>query len=527
MADILLYKFNKDENSTKVPSSYNHKISGLFMAQTSIMYPSIIFDLNYEDNAGKLLAESIRECNYAFIAEFGNRYYFIKDWIFDGKGLWVAQMAVDVLATYKTAIGTSEQYVIRSASAYNQNITDALYNTKGITTLRNHAILWGNQVTGVVDISYGNTGKKIILGMTNAVFENSQVTPHTIAENNFTTLGSQKYLAINNQGAFYLEAEIHRAFQTTINALQYVTTYHILPFEPDFMDDSSSYADLVVVEGNNLLLRPQSSTALNGRGAIVTSPTVKEVRLYLPTHPQSASRGAYLNKSEYTRITMNFPAFGSFEINTDFIYESSVNVTNYSVLIRTETDITTGDSALYIIDDKNGTSSEKKIVAQIFGNISIPLLLSQNGRDIRRIANTIFTGIMGVASGVAQGALAGSYGGTPGAVAGGVVGGVLSAVGAVGSTITSDAFLPQQFLMKGGGQNNIATKNGKIEVSAEYKLVTDDFNERFGRPLCEKKKINTLSGIVVCQAPHVHTNNMLAEEQTLIQNYMTGGIFYE
>ena len=62
--------------------------------------------------------------NYAYISDFG-RYYFINDITYD-KGIWVMTLNVDVLATYKTTIGSTSTYLLRSSYLYNPRIIDTV-----------------------------------------------------------------------------------------------------------------------------------------------------------------------------------------------------------------------------------------------------------------------------------------------------------------------------------------------------------------------------------------------------------------
>ena len=66
--------------------------------------------------------------NYAQIVEYG-RYYFVTEWTWV-LGHWECQLECDVLATWKTDIGSSTMYVVRAASEYDAGIVDTLYPTR-------------------------------------------------------------------------------------------------------------------------------------------------------------------------------------------------------------------------------------------------------------------------------------------------------------------------------------------------------------------------------------------------------------
>ena len=112
---ITLYSFTKRENSTKRPSSGGTDYSCILIDDTSLMNP--VFKLEIGSNPiGK---------NYAYISDF-NRYYFIND-ITTSNDFWYISCTCDVLASFKTEIGSQTHYVLRSASNYDGAISDTLY----------------------------------------------------------------------------------------------------------------------------------------------------------------------------------------------------------------------------------------------------------------------------------------------------------------------------------------------------------------------------------------------------------------
>ena len=514
--NVNLYKFSKEKNSTKRPGNANFVIPGVILSQTSLLSPSIIFDMNYTDTQGKIQYESMRESNYAYIEELGNRYYFITNWIYDGKGLWVAQMEEDTMATHKTTIGNSEQYVLRSAKYKNGNITDTLYNTKGMTIDRRNSIIWGDSITGDVDIRTFGANQKylIIAGFTDVQFFNDG------GPVNVDMIGSESFIAMSPHGLLNLSSFINARDNTSLNELKWVHTLHLLPHEPNLESAQGVDYSVKSLKYHDSVTYPIVSAGTGkAYAALVNKPTTIKTRLYLPRHPQSVEIGDYLNKSAFTKHTLYFPSFGTIELDSDAIYNKT------SVRLDFITDCTTGDSLLKVIDD---TGEIDKVISQIGSNIAVPLLMDQSGRNMRRIANTVISGTIGGVAGLASTAFGIS---TQNPYA--VMGGISATANTINNTITSDAFLPQNYILKGGGSNSIATLNGKITLTSKFINVCEQDNNRFGRPLCEKRTINTLakdnsnSGFIICQTPHVHATNMLAEEQTKIESFMESGFFYE
>ena len=123
---VNLYNWSKrvNSNSHPMPDTPNTTtLQGIAREPLNLLAPTIAFDL------GKLLIPGADIYNYAWIlTEPFNRYYFIDNWTYNG-GLWYADMRVDVLATYSTAIGNSENYILRCSNenGYDLDIIDSTY----------------------------------------------------------------------------------------------------------------------------------------------------------------------------------------------------------------------------------------------------------------------------------------------------------------------------------------------------------------------------------------------------------------
>ena len=114
--------FAKKENSTKTPniSSATRTLTGYLIEPCSIMNPTFKILRFASDNAPQSFT-------YAYISEF-SRFYFVEDWEW-ADGLWLCRLKEDVLASFKTPIGNTTEYVLRTDSTtnYNGEITDTTY----------------------------------------------------------------------------------------------------------------------------------------------------------------------------------------------------------------------------------------------------------------------------------------------------------------------------------------------------------------------------------------------------------------
>ena len=112
----------KEKNSTFQPS-HGTEIEVKLKENTSLMNPVFIITKN--------IHELIR---YVYWVDT-SRYYFVDDVVSVTNTISEVHCSVDVLATYKTYIGQSSQYVLRSASAFDTDIIDNLYPTKSGRTI--------------------------------------------------------------------------------------------------------------------------------------------------------------------------------------------------------------------------------------------------------------------------------------------------------------------------------------------------------------------------------------------------------
>ena len=116
---VNFWAFSKRPNSTKRPSTTaDNSFDCTLKGPCSIMAP--VFEVNY-GNAG---TDPIGY-NYCYVDAF-DRYYWVSDWVNDGP-IWECRAIEDELATWKTAIGSSSQYILRSSHSSDGSIVDTCY----------------------------------------------------------------------------------------------------------------------------------------------------------------------------------------------------------------------------------------------------------------------------------------------------------------------------------------------------------------------------------------------------------------
>lgn len=146
--EVVLYNFAKSENSTAIPSggtSYNC----ILKTPTSVLNPVIVVEAN------------VLNVTYGYIPDFG-RYYFVFDIVSVNNSTWELHLHVDVLATYKSEILSTEAYIAR-ATYGNTNIPDNLIvgmSQYNITDVDSGAGISGQPgfILSVIDCVNGGSG---------------------------------------------------------------------------------------------------------------------------------------------------------------------------------------------------------------------------------------------------------------------------------------------------------------------------------------------------------------------------------
>ena len=464
---VQLYTLSKRDNSTKQPTGTGTQYNCVLKDGCGILNPSIKLDIG--------LTSDPSNYNYAYISAFG-RYYFIEEWYFED-ALWIASMRVDVLATYKTNIGSSSLYILRASGANNGNIIDTLYPAKTGCSFDTTSVSnpwWSNiaWIGGVVSQA-GNMGSLAFYGMS------------TTAIVDMCTNLLDASTLITQANGFDL-ADASQALQLSlVDPMQYIKSCMALPVS---MSDISNIGSMARVYAFNW------DTGANGYKILQAPYVDKTFSFSIKKHPDTSSRGNYVNSAPYTNISLTIPPFGVIDIDT------SVTCNASTLTAQVKIDPITGKGILTV--QCNGI-----VLNRVEAQIGVPISLSSVTRDY-----------VGTASG-----LAGAIGG---AVAGGALGGVggaiIGATSGVGNAINS--LMPRASTV--GTTGGFASGMGDFRLDHQFFRPVNDDNTHNGRPLCEVRTINTLSGYMLIQDGDVSTNGT-ATEDAKIRSYLETGFYYE
>ena len=477
---VNFYSLSKRENSTKRPSGNGSEFSCNIKMPSGVLNP--VIELSTTTN--------MTQYNYCKIGHFQNRYYFISDWVSD-HGLWIAHLKVDVLATYKTDIGSSYQYVKRSASKSNLAIPDTAYpitSQRSITStyVYNPVKLQGDKIDFIIGmLNYDQTSNSKINGIQYLVMSEADLLTFT------DKLLTQDYFDIDPLlQAIGLDGKFLHAI---VNVSQYITESYMLPH--------SSMGSVNVSHtcaGSWTLSSPNNIKAIGaGYSYNVTSFTGNSFTI--PAHPQTQTHGVYLNGSPYSHHVLHAGPFG--DIPLDFVPATAQPTLKYTIKMDFK-----GNAQLLIMD------SDDHLLTSAYANLAVPIpMISTTDRALQgrtaigaEIGSAVMSMGTSLLSGNANERLANAVTDlfpTPNASGGSE--GVLA--------VNQDWWLSSEFYMVAGG----VVEGGEMA------------SNKIGRPLCETVQISSLSGYIQCDSEVDISLSAYDSEITQVRSLMTSGFYYE
>ena len=492
---VTLYTFSKRDNSTKRPGTGTGTgYTGYSREPMSVMSPVIGFKMG----------TTAPSYNYAYSSDLGSRYYFITDWTYV-EGLWYASMHTDVLATYKTEIGGSQEYILRAADSVDGSITDSLYPlAHGVTiafddftgpspgyeapwTAITNPLNGGWYVVGIV-----NTDGAAIGGVSYYCLDNA----------NFRTLLMSLLSSTSWTGMDFNSGEIsEELYKSLFNPMQYIISCIWTPRTPPMGSQLSSFTfGWWTVPG--VTAYPLSNPV-----------SVSTVAATLTKHPQASSYGKYMNAEPFTRLKVVEGPFGDIPLDTS-MYVDSINV--FAVYTF---DHITGKAMVEIGPDMSadGRPVDRTVTAQ-FG---VPIQLAQITQDFLGAAGGAISTVGSLGRGL-LGTIASIVTGNPvGAIASGA-GGIAGA--ASGIVSAGESMLPQ--VQTTGMTGSFSAFRVLPRLQMEFwNSVPHDTTDR-GAPYCKRQQINVHSGFLMIADPNIATSGTDAETAE-VRQFMASGFFYE
>lgn len=467
--NIQLYTLAKKTNSTMRPSGTGRVVGIQLKSPCSILNPVLEGATYYPEN-------------YCYIPYWG-RYYFINDKTYIN-GAWTYDLSCDELASFKTEIGASNLYVLRSASNRNERILDLKFPLTLKSTVAGPVIGPGttdfdnwptsfNDGVFVVGVLGDNPSGQVLYQMTPDSF---QVVLNTLL------------ITANGLGWGDLS---QGAINSIMNPFQYIVSCRWYPFNNLFLLGSQlTSLKAGLWSCNNITCQRITGVKSTNNGYAF------EWQFDIPFHPQTSTRGHYVNARPFTSLSVVLPNAGVTSLDTNLLLDMD------TVNIRGSVDPYTGYVRYYGIGvDSTGELARRLLFKKMvkFG-VDIPLSndtvpLSTLLKDLAMgVGTALFTG--DILTGVAESTIK---------IANDITGGIETTT--PDSGCICDLLNPPQFIAQFYDQT-------EIDVVHE------------GRPLCENKTINTLSGFIRVLHGDVSIN-IGDEELSSIRQMLESGFYYE
>lgn len=406
--------------------------------------------------------------NYAYIVEY-SRYYWVSDWTVN-RGQWAATLTVDPLASWKEEIGNTFQYVLRSSSASNPTVQDSMYPATSAST-------WDSSVPSENPFAHELGKGEYVIGIVGRSGTMGAVSYYIMTPAQFDAFGKKLY----GDSSIYdiAESEIS-AFKTQFNPLQYIVYCQWFPFTIS-KGSAQSYIDF----GWWQLETPCYKLPANPIYIVNTE-------FALPNHPQ-LSRGTYLNKSPFSRYDLIYGTFGKVPLDASGLPDTSDRTVNANMQV----DLITGFSILQVTSPGGGT------LAYASGKIGVDISLAQIAVDYKGAA---VQAIQTVGAAIASS------------------GASLLTGGLSGISNAIDSLIPQ--MRTSGSNGSLADYFIMPRVICQFITIAAEDNDRLGRPLCARRKINTLSGFLQTVDTELQIP-ATSGEIDMIKSYMEGGMHFD
>lgn len=511
MFTIRLYNFNKKPNSTAVPVIAGTQYQCTMKTVSSLLSP--VIDIADIKGTG-----AIPLFNYAYVADFG-RYYFIDD-VSWSQGIWSLSMHVDVLASFREDIENSRQYVIRSASRSNPYIPDTVYQTYIDTTgsyeveaLANSVQRYNSTTLAWQNVTYFDrpiANGMVCVGVVSGTV--SGVTYYAMTVSSFSQF-LQKAFTLVPSNMTDLDTGTANAVYGPIQYITYCRWFPVMALSANLGTE---------VQTINIGADPVTLTAPNSAYQM-TALGVEKYRfnIDLPLHPDAVTY-PYTRLSPFSEYSLNFQPFGNIPLDTTKMMDASRLTVNWSV------DFCTGQCILEV----RSNAAHSGLIYTETADYGVPMPISALQLDWK--AGLAMSGLTWLKS-TPLGQQKTTYTDYSQAYTNPDTG--RSYAPAV--TLDNTKVIDQMMDVIGAGMGNVVTKGsagsflsynaGKPYIYLWYVKQADHDVARYGSPLCEEVRLDSLSGFCICSNATVSfaIKYPMADEYMSICAYLNSGIYLE
>lgn len=569
----------KKLNSTKIPTyGYYDEIDLTveLKAVTNLFTPSLVISADtFTDGLGHIV--NPMQYNYCYLPDF-QRYYFVRSWSWI-LGRWECALEVDLLASFKTDIGNSSLYVLRSYSEYDPDIVDTKYPVKAQGA----------------DTTYQQRSYGSVYNVWNTNIYSSSISDGffrvSIVNNDSSAIGAVSHYAISGSVMAELMNKLYSAptwmnitdvnisqdlQKMMFNPMQYITSVIWIPTGYDTTGETAIHT--IPYGWWSLTLTGSVYRITTGKMQKTVSESIAVLH-----HPQYVARRHWLQLSPYTTAALYFTPFGFIPLDTSKIYDAT------HIDIEVRVDIITGMGTLILSSHKTegGTTTYGGVFYTTTSMVGVPITIAQMSVNwdtiksastwvgaagvalaaggmqdsINNLKNGLIDGVRDIFNGTSGGTGAGStvhksssgrvHGGSAGAFGYGAgnyviypakegswvepgatmesdaAPSLLSSLKEIAGDIGSAALAAAGTCVSSGSSGGFAALSEMLFIQWYFQRIvnTDDVN--YGSPLCQNKKINTLSGFILCQNGNDLQVSCTPAERQALCAFMEAGFFYE
>jgi len=490
------YAFAKRPNSTKIPDSSVSSVDAevKLLDNCSMLTPSLI------------VQHRAKTHTYVYIPDF-NRYYFVHKVTILNARQWQYDLVIDVLASHKSQIVGSNQYVIRAASNYSLFLPDdtAVHTTDFTETVRSQSFP-----------EYDGSGTYIItvVNASAATSANPASTMYALNTAGLTQLVAEMFDLDNYSNLSDVDLTA-----TYFNPQQYITSAKWFPFSLSDIAGSNPFE----------LIKYGWYTSKHAGGYRVTA--------YGRKLTFGFTLGNYTSwidrDNNWTRYSLYVPGFGVTEIDAAFSGQTLTGTISVDYNTGGATMIlTTG--AGQICSSMSGQIGVEVAINQVGGSIDIPTsvggLISKgvqlagaavSGGGGKSIAKTV-TGFLKTYAHSASGNLDLIKEDMNQTVSAGK-----EAAAAVADAAKQTLLNPIVTTSGADGARKTIIDNHTIYLyRRQYSIHNTSRSPRLGLPVHKRDDLSNYSGYVVCANGTINIS-CFAEERNAIIDFLEGGFFIE
>lgn len=527
MFTIKLYKFNKKSNSTKRPITAGDSFSCNIKSVSSILNPVI-------DIVDKTGQNKIPMYNYAYISEF-KRYYFITDITYD-IGIWTISLSVDVLASFKSDILDSEQYVLRSSNLYDPDIIDTLYLSKSASYWEKCKVSKYEGAGGFAggvryrNVNSGNAG--LVSNYFNTTLSQGMFLLGVVGNNatgvDYYAMSYTRFKEVINKAFTLIPSDMSDVSSGVANAIYNPTQY---------LTVCRWYPEITAINIANAVTSLKIGAyeiSLSGSIYPLEADRIPEfyIEIDIPRHPKEDTY-PYMNLNPFSEYNLYFQPFGNIAIDSTKIYGSEkLNVTwtvDYAtglahLKVKPYEQVYSNDAIIFdsmcdygvsipisslVMDWKAGAMlSGMNWIKDKINNYLSNRSSEEGGQpsimNNPQYANAINAGIQITQKTVSNTNLINSAMDVLGSALGQV-----HTAGEIGSFLSYNAGVPYLY--------------------AFFYDQAEHDGDRFGRPYHRKATLNTVSGYCLCSNASIDFSNMnpTIDEYNAIVSLLNSGVYIE